>query len=198
MNREKARKLVKQHIDTHGHTPIVISDRMIKYWWNVLNHAVFNGMILPLHSSEPYYSKDMFAWAEPEANKQIHLKIQHTFNDKTTFLTVLVHEMVHAWEYQKYGRMGHGKRFWGWKDSIYNATTLILDEDIDEYEHSKRSRNNRTHRSVELHGSKATITSTRPNSGKDSVASNHGRNKPHHKRIDDCHAGCTTGHKFPD
>lgn len=46
------------------------------------------------------------------------------------FITVLTHEMVHAWEFTTYGSSDHGDRFMSWKLDIQQLIGVELTEYI--------------------------------------------------------------------
>lgn len=48
----------------------------------------------------------------------IIIRIAEDIDERTLFLSVLAHEMVHQWEQENFGRQGHGKRFWSWEHKI--------------------------------------------------------------------------------
>jgi hypothetical protein len=151
MTKERAQAVIRKHIENHGAGPMLLSKKVVRYWWRVLNYAVFDGKLQNAHNIQLFYSSKVFAWAIPAEDKKITLQIQRNFSCKTTFFTVLIHEMVHAWEYQTYGRMGHGKRFSAWRQPIRECTGLHLKKDINEYEHHRTPRNRNPHRPVEYH-----------------------------------------------
>jgi hypothetical protein len=161
MTEQAAREELHTYIRNHGHTPVVVTKLLIKYWWDIINHAVFEGKLNPVGSITLMFSHDVYAWAIPGCNDRITLHFQNRFVERTTFLTVLVHEMVHAWEYQTYGRMGHGKRFNSWATAIERHTPLILRRTIKEHEHTrKRPIRRNKKRFVEHHGCETTGSST--------------------------------------
>ena len=57
----------------------------------------------------------------------------------TPMRRLMMYEMVHQWENQTYGRMGHGKRFVQWQDRISNylGLDIHITADEDEYTYGK-------------------------------------------------------------
>lgn len=143
MTQQEASAKLHQYIIGRGHTPVKVTKQLVRFWWKIINHAIFNGELLPARRVELMFSDEVYAWAIPSTNDRIDLHIQDAFHERTTFLTVLVHEMVHAWEFMMYGRMGHGKRFVGWTTVIETNTPLILRKTIRDYEHTRKRPNRR-------------------------------------------------------
>lgn len=139
---EAAIKL-RTYVAARGRHPVRVTKHLVRYWWGIINRAVFDGTLLPARHIELMYSDEVYAWAIPGSNGRIDLHIQNHFHERTTFLTVLIHEMVHAWEFMMYGRMGHGSRFTKWTTTIEQRTPLILRKTIRDYEHSRKRPNRR-------------------------------------------------------
>lgn len=138
MSYEAAMRL-RTYVETRGHTPVRVTKHLVRYWWKILNDVVFDGVLLPVRHIDLMVSQEVHAWAIPSVHDQIDLHIQDRFLERTTFLTVLVHEMVHAWEYMTRGRMSHGPAFVGWSKVIKERTPLILRKAIRDYEHTRRT-----------------------------------------------------------
>lgn len=126
MKHHEARKRVKRHIRKRGSEPLVLTQRIVTRWWNLLNTAVFYGSLPRLTSVQLLEHKKEHAWAIPGSHGEISVSMYPTFASRQLFLSVLIHEMVHAWEFQNYPRAGHGKRFFTWKHRIKRTTNLIL------------------------------------------------------------------------
>lgn len=132
MTHEEARVFVKEHIKYNGGKETVVTDRLVRYWWRVLNIAVFYSRLNKPLGIEIKGTRGYFAEAQPRGDKKVDLRIQDKFLSKHLFLTILVHEMVHTWEAQHHTVMGHGKRFFAWKNRIKWTVGLDLDERHDE------------------------------------------------------------------
>jgi len=137
MNHEKAREFIKDHLKRSGNKKVTTTERLVRWWWRVLNIAVFYGK---LHKPSNIVIKgvqDGFAWAVTDTKNKghVHIQILKTFDSKMSFVTVMVHEMVHAWEHQHHTIMGHGKRFYVWKSRIKRTVGLQLNESHDENEY---------------------------------------------------------------
>jgi hypothetical protein len=138
MTQQEAAAKLHTYIYHKGHTPVKVTKHLVRFWWKVINHAVFGGTLIPARHIELMFSDVVYAWAIPSTNSRIDLHIQDTFHERTTFLTVLIHEMVHAWEFMTYGRMGHGKRFTQWTNAIEERTPLFLRKIIRDHEHTRK------------------------------------------------------------
>lgn len=133
MTHDEAREHVKDHLYRSGEKKnCAPTKRMIMLWWNILNDAVFYGR---LHRPRKIrIDRLRGVWARMEENgfdknhnPKINLEMNDLFATKRMFLATLIHEMVHAWEYQHHSRTGHGKRFYAWKNRIKRTAGLHLD-----------------------------------------------------------------------
>lgn len=136
MNHEEARLFVKEHLNRNWNKRVQTTENLIRWWWRVLNIAVFYGKLHKPTRVEPKGIQDGFGWTQPDSKNKgcVHIGIQKNLLSKASFLTVLLHEMVHAWEHQHYTTMGHGKRFFAWKARIKRTVGLELNESHDENE----------------------------------------------------------------
>lgn len=127
MDHHEARKRIKRHLRKRGKEPVALTRRIVLRWWNLLNHAVFYNRLPYLSDVLLLMHKKEHAWAIPGLNGEISVSMFPTFTTRELFLSVLVHEMVHTWEFQHYPRAGHGKRFFMWKHRIKRTTNLRLE-----------------------------------------------------------------------
>ena len=141
---EKKRKFVKDHLAKRGNKSIEVTERHVRNWWGVLNIAVFYGKlnkpkIVTVRKLKGCWgTADDFKISREEHKRgvrYVNIEIHHEFVSRKMFLDTLVHEMVHAWEYQFHTVMGHGKRFFAWKDRIKRTVSLDLDngQSVEEY-----------------------------------------------------------------
>lgn len=128
MNETVARIAVRRHLDRSGDVGVTVSARLVRYWWRLLNTAVFDNCLRYPSSIYVRKLRDDWAWvaADELNNGAITLTINDRFDRKSLFLTVLVHEMVHAWEYQTYRTMSHRRRFFSWRLRIHDLIGLPL------------------------------------------------------------------------
>ncbi len=129
----KAQKKVRDHIESRGGEFLVVTPRIVRYWWGVCNIALFNGKIHPPTEIVTKPLEDCYGFIEA-INHNVRITISSNEGTRELFLTALVHEMVHQWEHETYGRMGHGKRFYAWRSRI-KKIGLDLELDILEEEY---------------------------------------------------------------
>jgi len=129
----KARRKIKKHVRERGeYTDFDVTPQFVLFWWHKLNSAVFNNKLTTPKNIEIRNFRDCWGWCKTYKTKpDIVLGITSNMWDRKTFLTVLVHEMVHQWEHETYGRMSHGQNFHQWRDRIKRDIGLSLDEYVD-------------------------------------------------------------------
>lgn len=133
MTHEEARTFVKEHLKYKGDKKVETTEALVRRWWGVLNVAVFYGRLHKPVKVEIKGIRDGFAHAETASNKgRVNIRMQRKFLSKLLFVTILLHEMVHAWEHQHHTVMGHGKRFHAWRNRISWTVGLDLKESHDE------------------------------------------------------------------
>lgn len=126
----KAQKKILNHIETRGGEFLAVTPRTVRYWWGVCNHALFGGKLHPPTEIVTRPLKGQYGFIE--ATKSMVRITISTGVTRELFLTMIVHEMVHQWEHETYGKMGyHGKRFHAWKKRVENIG-LDLETDIDQ------------------------------------------------------------------
>jgi hypothetical protein len=64
-------------------------------------------------------------------NQKYKLRFKQDFENRKEFLTVLVHEMVHSYEWIHYGTMLHGNNFNAFKEIVFKRVGLPLSRLID-------------------------------------------------------------------
>jgi hypothetical protein len=135
MTHDEARTYVRDHLNRTGNKgPITVTEKLVSRWWNVLNTAVFYDRLLrpievKIHKPRSYWGR--CTGVEERDNKgfrRVKLDINETFLTKRMFLDVLIHEMVHTWEYQHHTSMGHAIRFFAWKSRIKRTVGLDLEK----------------------------------------------------------------------
>jgi hypothetical protein len=136
MKHEEAREFLKNHLNHKGKKSVTPTEHLIRWWWRVLNVAVFYSKLHQPSHIEIKGVQGGYGWAMPDTKNKGHVNIRmhKAFISKASFLTVLLHEMVHAWEHQHHTIMGHGKRFYAWRSRIKRTVGLELDESHDENE----------------------------------------------------------------
>ncbi|KKM65498.1 hypothetical protein LCGC14_1490690 [marine sediment metagenome] len=127
----KAQNKVRNHIEFRGGEFLVITPRIVRYWWGICNLALFNGKLHPPTEIVIKSLKDCYGFIEAN-EKRVRIAISSANVTRELFLTALVHEMVHQWEYETYGCMAHhGKRFYAWRNRVKK---IGLDLELDIYE----------------------------------------------------------------
>jgi hypothetical protein len=137
-DRIRARRLkIKNHLKIRGEKyDFVVSEGLCRYWWHMLNVAVFDGMLTPPASFKVKRYRDSLGWCLPWKptceTRRVTIGIHADMWDRREFLTVLVHEMVHQWEWEVVGKwdpwVEHGKQFFSWKHKIKTRANLPLDK----------------------------------------------------------------------
>jgi hypothetical protein len=130
VNNLQARKRIKEHLAKRGDQPVVITRKMVRYWWRLLNLAVFDSTLPSPIRIDIVYMRDVHGWAIPYTTGRMGLTLVPKFLSRRMFLSTLVHEMVHAWEHNNKLHMGHGSAFYGWAPQIKRTTSLILERKI--------------------------------------------------------------------
>ena len=98
----------------------------------MLNVAVFDGILVPPKRVEIRTFRDCLGWCKGlKRNGRVVIGISDDCFDKKMFLTVLAHEMVHAYEHQELNKMSHGKTFYDWEGRIKRNVGLPLNEYVD-------------------------------------------------------------------
>ena len=131
---------IRKHVETRGHERnVIITKRMAKLWWNRLNKAVFNGMlhepridVLNVVSDVDTYGEH-HAHEDDDGSRYTVIRLKKKLDTRKVFLCTLVHEMVHQWEWEQFGRTTHHKYFFMWKDVIRQAVDLPLSTHVDDF-----------------------------------------------------------------
>ena len=126
----EARKKIVAHIKRRGHvSDFIVTPVLVMRWWNLLNNALFDGKLQPPHKIVVKNFRDAYGWCLPMARKgKVQLGINSEFIDRKTFITILVHEMIHQWQWTEIGEMTHGKSFWEWQGPVKRILNLPLYE----------------------------------------------------------------------
>lgn len=152
MLKKEAINKIQNHILKYGNCKkFSITTKMIKYWWNILNIAVFDSCLTPpkFCIKSIRNSDGQVTYGECQgiyhigANGSKHLEvIIHINGDKIFtrqhFIAILVHEMVHNWQFEyreevmHEKRMSHGTTFSQWRDIIENSVGVKLETYMDE------------------------------------------------------------------
>lgn len=119
---------------------MTLTFHIVRYWWNQLNIAVFDGILDKPARIDLFDHTTEHAWTRSaRVGRRVTISMHPTLISRKLMLTILVHEMVHAWEYLENGAMGHGDEFHSWAQRILKATTLSLTEEINENDFRRES-----------------------------------------------------------
>lgn len=129
-----ARKRIKTHLNKRGADGIDITPSFALYWWYQLNVAVFWGILYPPKKIICKNFRDgSFGWTSPVTGSyDVEMGIRREMEDRRQFLTVLVHEMVHQYEWVYHRKMTHGQSFYEWAPLIKRELNLPLSQYIDD------------------------------------------------------------------
>ncbi len=131
MTSKEALERIRDHLDKRSGHSVFLTERMARRWWNLCNVALFENKLYPPSHILVVPDKD-WGYCSVGPAKEITIAINSEIQKRGTFLATLIHEMVHQWEQETYGVMGHGKRFFKWKDQIEKKLGLDIHIDIDE------------------------------------------------------------------
>lgn len=131
MTQNEARSKIRNHLKRDGKKFLIVTERIVRYWWCICNKALFRGKLTPPDRIIIKQFKDHYGYCEAD-NQTVTIGIHSDIGTRELFLTTLVHEMVHQWEYYVGHRMGHGKRFYAWQGRIKKHLGLDLDTEINE------------------------------------------------------------------
>lgn len=135
MIKTEALEKVRSHLDKRSNHSVDPTERMARHWWKLCNVALFENKLYPPNE---LLIEDIRDWGHCSSNSNdtIDIVINSEIGTRGVFLATLIHEMVHQWEQETFGRMGHGIRFFKWKDLIQKQLGLDIHIDIDEEDYN--------------------------------------------------------------
>lgn len=109
---------------------------MTLFWFRYLNAAVFDNKLPSPDSIQIFHYSERGTMLGYCVSRGRHITIAlcEEYDDRKTFLTALVHELVHMYQVLfrtrvPYAtRMSHGKTFYEWRDRIKRTVGLPLEE----------------------------------------------------------------------
>jgi len=138
--KKKAELKIKNHLEKYGSVKnITITQRQAGYWWKQLNVAVFNGilkrpkkmMVMKVVGDHKTYGE---CW--PSYDKRFKpctiIRLKNKYETRRLFMAILIHEMVHQWEWETFENTSHHKFFYMWQDRIQTVTGLPLQMWVDD------------------------------------------------------------------
>lgn len=102
------------------------SKRFIMECFHSLNSEIFDDTIKAfkqikwISSNHEYFGRCSGEVTKGRKIRYCNLEISAQFPSMMIFFTTLIHEMVHAHQWQHEGQMGHGMTFYKWKEKIEN------------------------------------------------------------------------------
>lgn len=128
-----ARKRIKTHLKKRGEELLEVTPTFVLHWWHQLNHAVFCGIMYPPRTIICRNFRDgSYGWTSPRGRYDVKMGVRRQLEDRKQFVTVLVHEMVHQYEWIYHRRMSHGQNFYEWAPLIKRELNLPLTQYIDD------------------------------------------------------------------
>ena len=141
---EEKQELLKNSVSLGKRIPFVADVDAILYWWDIINDVIFDGELYePKHIVVKRF-RDNIGWCQPyrfnnKKNRRVRIGINRTLNNLHDFLCVILHEMVHQWQWEHLGvwddNVMHGKSFYEWHEIIMErsgaplAKTYIINGD---------------------------------------------------------------------
>ena len=95
----------------------------VRRWHGILNQIIFGGIVPKFRNIEIKKVPGQFAAVLPKKKKKTKeryadLEIDTEFEDFKSFIMILAHEMIHAWQWINFEKMPHGKTFFQWKEKL--------------------------------------------------------------------------------
>ena len=135
MTKNKAQERIRSHLDRRSNHSVALTERMTRFWWNLCNVALFENKLYPPSQILIKPIKD-WGYCSSNSENEIDIAVSSEIKTRGAFLATLIHEMVHQWEQENYGRMRHGKRFFTRKDHIEKEIWLDIHTDIDDEDYN--------------------------------------------------------------
>jgi hypothetical protein len=131
--RAECQSRITDHLHNRGHQSVFnVTPNLVMYWWKLLNWAVFRGKLTPPAQIICRNFRDgTLGYCAPCHTDDVHIGLRRQFDDREQFLTVLVHEMVHQYQWVTFNKMSHGLTFNSWRIHIGRAIGLPLSEYVD-------------------------------------------------------------------
>ena len=136
--RMKKKLLIKSELSKTDSNNFVVTDTQCWFWWRVINIAVFKNELNPpsefilknFYKGELGWCKPVGRYSQYPEKRIVKFGIKSTITSKHMFLSILIHEMVHQWEYQILGEwddnIQHGKNFYSWREPIQKMLGITI------------------------------------------------------------------------
>lgn len=107
------------------------TERKIKKWFKKLNTLFFNDTLPEFNKIN--IKSDKYHWGlckgECKKEKILNLELSKSFPSFCFFISILAHEMIHAYQYMTIGKMSHSESFERWNDVFLEYGLEIKDYD---------------------------------------------------------------------
>lgn len=116
---------------------ITITEAECIYWWNLVNDTAFDSSLNPPTFIIKGFYKNTFGWCKPIGrlakspdDRLVKIGINSKIKNTNILLNILIHEMVHQWEYQILGEwddsIAHGKNFYSWREPLHELFGVTI------------------------------------------------------------------------
>lgn len=130
------RQAIRSHLKRNrSYDAFEVTETVCLYWWHRLNIAVFDGKLTPPVRFEIRAFRNTMGWCRPwrpnSKQPRVVIGISSEMLDRKEFLSVLVHEMVHQWQWEiskewLSSNSAHGRDFFSWAPKIRYRVGLPL------------------------------------------------------------------------
>ena len=123
----KAKRKLKSHLERYTHEDdFIITERKAKYWFTVINKAMFNSNLPKPIGWEIKNLRGCWGRCSGRSSDNAVVGISTQIDSRDLFLATLSHEMVHIWELNMLGEMSHGKVYLKWKRLFKKKLNITL------------------------------------------------------------------------
>jgi len=119
------RKAIKQHVKKSGeNTDFHLTGSFCQYWWCRFNNVIFDGMLVQPVRFEFRKFPKADGWCKPyrrTKQRRVTMGINSEIWERKMFYTILIHEMVHQFEWEvarRWETNSHGDNFFVWTNDI--------------------------------------------------------------------------------
>lgn len=118
------RDLAQNKIKSYLANEFVPTEKKARYWFDVINKAVFDDIIIP---SEIKIRGMKKSWGMCSIDGDFSLiTINSEITTRKLFISTLSHEMVHLWQVQTGQNMNHASSYLEWKKYFKKHFKIIL------------------------------------------------------------------------
>lgn len=123
--------MIGDHLARRGQELVTPTPDLAYFWFDRLNKEVFDGQLKRPFVIVTYPMRRYHGWCGHDTGCDdyfIHLSSAQV--TRRRFLMILVHEMVHAWQFCEGHALDHGAKFWGWKTHINEVGLRLAHREI--------------------------------------------------------------------